>query len=143
MVATNTEETNRSNTDLMKHTLSLFLLVLSLNAFSQEKADAIVGKWLKIPKEDLIIEVFKADEIYKGKIDWSANTEKKPAGFVILQQMKYNEGAHVWEHGKITDPSSGKSYSAIARIKADGTLEVQGYMGMKFLGSKRYFKRVK
>ncbi len=128
----------------MKQALSIFLILFcSLQVFSQEKADAIVGKWMKLPKEDLIIEVFKSDDVYKGKIDWSNNEEKKPEGFLILQQLAYNENTHVWERGKIHDPSSGKTYNAIARIKPDGTLEVQGYMGMKFLGAKRLFKRVK
>lgn len=128
----------------MKQTLAILLILFSsLHVFSQEKADAIVGKWLKLPKEDLIIEVFKSEDVYKGKIDWSNNEEKKPEGFLILQQLAYNEDTHIWEHGKIHDPFSGKTYSAIARIKPDGMLEVQGYMGMKFLGMKRLFKRVK
>ncbi len=127
----------------MKQTFFIFLFFSSFSVFSQNKADAIVGKWQKTPKETLIIEVFKSEDSYKGKIDWSNNLEKKPAGYVILQEMKYNKGTDVWEGGKIHDPTSGKTYSAIARIKADGTLEVHGYMGMKFLGTKRCFKRVK
>ena len=127
----------------MKQTFSLLLLCCSLAAFSQDKADAIVGKWMKTPKETLIIEVFKSEDSYKGKIDWSNDETKKPAGYIILQEMKYNVDSNVWEGGKIHDPTSGKTYSALARIKSDGTLEVHGYMGMKFLGTKRSFKRVK
>lgn len=127
----------------MKQTFSLLLLFCSLGAFSQDKADAIVGKWMKTPKETLVIEVFKSADSYKGKIDWSNDETKKPAGYIILQEMKYNESSNAWEGGKIHDPTSGKTYSALARIKADGTLEVHGYMGMKFLGTKRSFKRVK
>ena len=49
----------------------------------------------------------------------------------------------MWKSGKIHDPNSGSTYDAEAKIKSDGTLEVLGYMGMKFLGSKRTFKRVR
>ncbi len=126
----------------MKIICSIHLVFVTLSAFSQNNGDAIVGKWMKTPRETLLIEVFKSEEVYKGKIDWSNDEAKKPEGYVILQDMKYNHESKVWEGGKIHDPASGKTYKAIARIKADGLLEVQGYMGMKFLNSKRYFKRV-
>ncbi|RYZ18138.1 MAG: DUF2147 domain-containing protein [Chitinophagaceae bacterium] len=127
----------------MKHILTLILILTLSPVFAQTGADDIVGRWLKIPKEDLIIEVFKSNDQYKGKIEWSSNQEKKPNGYLILQKLAYNDQKHFWEHGKITDPSSGKSYNAAAKIKPDGTLEVEGYMGVKLLGSKRYFKRIK
>ena len=126
----------------MKQTFSLLLIFFSLGAFCQNKADAIVGKWMKTPKETLSIEVFKSGDIYRGKIDWSNDAAKKPLGYLILDKMRYNKDKEVWEGGKIHDPSSGKSYSALVSIKDDGVLEVHGYIGMKFLGSKRYFKRV-
>lgn len=63
----------------------------SLKCYSQNNADAIIGKWLKIPKEDLIIEVYKVKDEYKGKISWTKDNDKrKPVGFIILEKLKYN-----------------------------------------------------
>lgn len=127
----------------MKQLLIIFTVIFSSHCYSQN-ADAIVGKWLKTPKEDLIIQVYRSGNEYKGKIAWAKdNDNKKPAGFIILEDLQYNSNKKMWRDGKIHDPSSGNTYDAEAKIKSDGTLEVLGYMGMRFLGKKKYFKRVK
>lgn len=127
----------------MKQLLILFLISLCSKSYSQIHADAILGKWLRTQKEDLIIEVFKSGNEYKGKIDWAKDSDKKrPVGFVILEKLVYNAGKKIWKSGKIHDPNSGRTYDAEAKIKSDGTLEVLGYIGFKFLGSKKYFKKV-
>ncbi len=127
----------------MKQIIVLIAVVISLTAHSQNNPDAIIGKWLKIPKEDLIIEVFKTGTEYRGKITWTKDAEKKNnVGFLILQNLKYNSRSKRWKGGKINDPNSGRTYDAEARIKSDSTLEVHAYKGMKFLGTKKYFKRV-
>lgn len=128
----------------MKQLILLVIILTSYNCYAQHNADAIIGRWLKIPKEDLIIEVYKVKDEYKGKITWSKNNDKtKPTGFVILDELRYNSKSKKWENGKIHDPNSSRTYTASAKIKSDGTLEVSGYMGMKFLGTKKYFKRIK
>ena len=123
----------------------LFLVIFSgYKSYSQNSPDAIIGQWLKTPNEDLIIEVYKTRSEYKGKIAWAKDNDKeKPAGFVILEKLKYNSKKKRWEKGKIHNPNSGSTYNAIAKIKEDGTLEVTGSMGMKFLRKKKYFKKVK
>ena len=127
----------------MNKTFILLYIFFSLKSFSQNNADAIVGNWLKIPKEDLTIQVYKENNEYKGKISWrKENDTTKPVGFLILDNLKYNSKRKLWENGNIYDPNSGNTYKATAKIKADGTLEVYGYMGMKFLGTKKYFKKV-
>ncbi len=128
----------------MKLLLILLTILFSIKCYSQNNPDAIIGKWLKIPKEDLIIEVDKTGNEYKGKITWTKdNDKKKPLGFVILEKLKYNSKNKRWEKGKIHNPTSGNTYNGTAKIKADHTLEVNGYMGMKFLRKKKYFKKVK
>ncbi len=128
----------------MKQLLVLFTLLFSLQSYSQNNADAIVGKWLKTPKEDLIIQVYKSGNEYKGKIAWTKDKDnKKPMGFIILEALKYNSNKNMWKDGKIHDPNSDRTYDAEAKIKSDGTLEMLGYLGMRFLGKKKYFKRVK
>lgn len=122
----------------MKYISILAILLFSLKGYSQ-RADAIVGKWLKANKEDLIIDVYKAGDEYKGKINWSKDN-KKPAGFVMLEELRYNEKAKKWE-GTIHDPKSGRSYDGTVVMKSDKTIEVSG--GVLFFKVKRIFKRVK
>ena len=128
----------------MKQLIILLTILFSLKCYSQNNPDAIIGKWLKIPKEDLIIEVYKTGNEYKGKIAWAKDNDKtKPVGFVILEKLKYNSKNKRWEKGKIRSPNSGSTYNATAKIKADDKLELHGYKGVKFIGKKKYFKKVK
>jgi uncharacterized protein (DUF2147 family) len=127
----------------MKPMLILFIILFSLPCYCQT-TDEIVGKWLRTPKEDLIIQVYRAGNEYKGKIAWTKDKDsKKPLGFIILEELEYNPKKKSWRGGKIHDPNTGNTYDAEAKIKSDGTLEVLGYLGMRFLGKKKYFKRVK
>ncbi len=127
----------------MKFLFVHLLLFCSFSVSAQRNADAIVGKWLKIPKKDMVIEVFKQNDEYKGKITWTKeDNPKKPEGFLIIDKLQYNADKHTWENGKIYDPSSGSSYSATAKFDTGGTLAVHGYKGMKLLGSTKYFERV-
>ena len=71
------------------------------------------------------------------------NDKKKPVGFVILEKLKYNSKNKTWEKGKIRSPNSGSTYNATVKIKADDKLELHGYKGMRFIGEKKYFKKVK
>jgi uncharacterized protein (DUF2147 family) len=97
---------------------------------------------LKLPKEDLIIEVYKAKKTYHGKVSWTKPGDDKPVGFVIIENLKYNVRSNKWEHGKIRDPKSSRSYSAEVKLNDDGQLIVKGYKGAKFLSSSRTFSRV-
>lgn len=125
--------------------LLFFLFIFSFfNTTAQKIPDAIVGRWLKTPKEDLVIRVYKTGNEYRGKVIQEKDLAKKQAiGFVILENLHYDNDKQVWTDGKIHDPMSGKTYDAEATINRDGTLEVKCYMGMKFIGTKKYFKRVK
>ena len=122
----------------MKQVIILTML-FSLKGYAQN-ADAIVGKWLKTNKQDLIIEVYKDKEEYKGKINWSKDNVK-PVGFTMLDDLKYNQKEKKWDGGKIHDPESGRSYNATVKMKPDGTIEVSG--SLLFFKSKRIFRRVR
>jgi uncharacterized protein (DUF2147 family) len=128
----------------MKPAILLLFIAFSFASYGQQNPDAIIGKWLKTPKNDLIIEVFREGDQFKGRISWSKdNDPKKPMGYLILEQLTYNPRKNLWSHGKIHDPASGKSYDAEVKIRDDGSLEVLGYMGMRFFGTTKYFSRVK
>jgi hypothetical protein len=91
-----------------------------------------------------MIEVYKINNQYQGKIVWTKfPDEKKPIGYIILQKLEYNPIKNIWENGIIKEPNSGFTYDATAKIKSDGLLEVHGYMGFKFLGKKKNFRKVK
>lgn len=127
----------------MKGLLAMLMVIVGFTTYSQTP-DAIIGKWLKTPKEDLVIRVYKSGNEYNGKIIREKEVLKnKSVGFVILENLEYNSNKQTWRGGKIHDPNSGKTYDAEAKINEDGLLEVNCYLGMKFLGTKKYFKRVK
>src|SRR5690242_17608194 len=100
--------------------MAFFLLLASFShyhGFAQEHPDAILGKWLKLPKEDLIIEMFRTQEHYNGKITWSKpGDKKKPVGFIIIDNLKYNAKSKKWDGGKIHDPNSSHVYSAEVKL---------------------------
>lgn len=126
----------------MKQVILSMAILFSLEGYAQNSADAIIGKWLKISKQDLIVEVFKKGNDYNGRISWAKDTaNKRTLGFIILEKLKYNSRSNAWKNGQIHDPNSGRTYDAEARIKADGTLEVHAYKGIKLFGTRRYFRR--
>ena len=50
-----------------------FITMLSFSAYSQNKADDIIGIWLTGGKEPAKIQVYKSGEKYYGKIIWLKN----------------------------------------------------------------------
>ena len=127
----------------MKVTILLLVFLSSYACNAQCDPDAILGRWVNIPKENTIIEVFKTNSGYSGKILWAKdNDEKKPIGFVILEKLEFNSRKQIWENGKIHDPNSTNTYKAFAKIESDGNLELHGYMGFKFLGTTKNFKKI-
>jgi uncharacterized protein (DUF2147 family) len=127
----------------MKKTTIVVALLLCLRSFSQAPAE-ITGKWINVPKENTIIQVYRVGDEFQGKIAWAKNNDqKKPIGYLILDHLQYNPRTKSWENGKIHDPNSGKTYSASAIIKPDDTLELYAYMGIKLFGTSKTFKRLR
>ena len=128
----------------MRAAVLIAMVLFFSQTYGQGDANLILGKWLKNSKKDLIIEVYRSGDEYKGKITWSKDTDStKLKGFQILEGLKYDADEQSWEGGKIHHPKSSATYSATARIKSDGTLEVLAYKGLKFIGRKKYFSRLK
>src|SRR5687768_3723472 len=98
--------------------LTVLLYCVYTDGFGQKAGDAIIGKWLKLPKKDLIIEVYKTKGQYNGKINW-AKSPDHPAGFIIIEDLKYNTKSGKWEKGKIRDPNSSKVYSAEVKLPSE------------------------
>jgi uncharacterized protein (DUF2147 family) len=126
---------------------TLLLLLLTgigyIHGYAQDQPDVIVGKWMKLPKKDLIIEVYKTAATYHGKICWTKPGDDKPVGFVIIQNLKYNGESNKWENGIIQHPNSSISYAPEVKLDDEQNLIVKGYKGLKFISMSRTFTCVK
>ena len=126
----------------MKIFVLIFSLFITSQCIAQNAADAIKGKWISLPKEGLLINVYKVHNVYKGKIKWARDKEAAHPGFLIIDELVYDYESQSWENGRIYDPKGG-DYSASAKINEEGILVVRAYKLMKFLGTDKFFKRVK
>jgi uncharacterized protein (DUF2147 family) len=142
--------------------LTVFLQLILLSNFSkaQNKADDIVGNWLTAGKEPAMIQIYKAGEIFYGKITWLKNPTENgrprvdgnnpdklkrnnpSIGLVILTGFKF-DGDDEWEGGEIYDPESGKTYSSYLSLKNRNTLKVRGYVGISLFGRTEIWTRTK
>ena len=128
-----------------------FVTMAVLPAYSQNKADDIIGVWLTNSKEPAKIQIYKSGEKFYGKIIWLKNltengkqrvdannpdeTKRSNAviGLVILTGFKF-DGDDEWKGGNIYDPESGKTYSSYIYLKDKNTLRVRGYAGISLFG---------
>jgi uncharacterized protein (DUF2147 family) len=131
----------RGKRTIMRLATSLFFLLCTYCVYGQTDANTIVGKWMKTPKEDLVIEVVRSGDEFVGTVSWSRNSAGKK-GFQILEGMSFDEEKSEWTGGTVRNPNTQASYKANAKILSDGRLEVLAYKGLKFIGKKKYFKRV-
>lgn len=138
--------------------LVLFVAFLGQRAWSQAKADDIVGYWQTRGKNPAKIQIYKSGDWYAGKIVWLTEAtengrpkvdKKNPdvarrnqpiIGLPILSGFKF-DGGDEWEEGKIYDPESGKTYSCYLSLKDKNTLKVRGYIGVSLLGRTEYWTR--
>ena len=68
----------------MRQIFMLLISLLSYKSYAQTNPDLIMGKWLKTPKEDLTIQVYKSKDEYKGRIPWAkSNDTSKLIGFPV------------------------------------------------------------
>ena len=138
---------------MKKRTVSLILIasVLSFKAFSQIKADDILGVWLTGGKEPAKIQIYKSREKYYGRIIWlkhptengkqrtdgnnpdEAKRNNPIIGLEMLTGFRF-DGDDEWKGGDIYDPESGKTYSSYMYLKDKNTLRVRGYVGISLFG---------
>ena len=59
---------------MKKSILFIYFLCLSIGIYAQN-SDAILGKWIN-EKEDRVIEVYKNNDLYYGKVIWLEDSEK-------------------------------------------------------------------
>ena len=140
----------------MKKGIFLFLLLLSSYSFSQ----SIIGKWKSIDeetqKEESIIEIYKENGKFYGKIIKildpkktnalcenckGKNKNKRIVGLVIINGLK--KDGNEWSGGKVLDPKNGKKYKCYITLKNENTMKLRGYIGFAVFGRTAYWYRVK
>jgi uncharacterized protein (DUF2147 family) len=141
---------------------SIILLVLSVLTAATLRADnsPILGQWIS-DKKDLIVEVYKVGTEYRGRIVWVTDRSGQPLGRLdeknpepalrnrrvigidVLEGLTFNNAGKCYENGKIYDATSGKTYSASAKLDSPQTLIVRGYWGFQMLGKTLKFSRYK
>ncbi|MFN6944558.1 MAG: DUF2147 domain-containing protein [Cytophagaceae bacterium] len=142
--------------------MSVFLFAFTFSGEPERevlKADDVVGLW-KVGSGKAIVEVYRHNNMYYGKIVWlekPLNRSGEPhkdvnnpnpklrdnpvVGLIGLRDFKYI-GNHTWDHGKIYNPDSGKEYKSVMRMKDINTLDVRGYIGVRWVGKTDTWERL-
>jgi uncharacterized protein (DUF2147 family) len=120
-----------------------------------------VGRWLPEGGKSHV-EIFPCGQQLCGRIVWLRepngkdgqpkvdlrNPDQSKRGQKILGlRMMWNfvrAGAPgEWESGRIYNPEEGETYKSTMKLRADGKLEVRGYVGISLLGKTQYWERVR
>ena len=145
----------------LKSVLTLAGLILTMFAYSQDPADAILGKWLN-EDQDAHVQIYKEDGEFCGKIVWLKEpidtltglpkvddenddpvlAQRPVMGLVILKDFIYDSDDDEWEDGTIYDPKNGKTYDCYMNFGEDKSLKIRGYIGISWIGRNTYWTRV-
>jgi len=102
------------------------------------------------------IQIYKCGAKLCGKLIWSSNpnakdtknpNEKLRSRKVVGSDIVWGfvpDGKNQWDSGRIYDPSTGKTYKSIMRLKGGGKLlHVRGYVGISLIGKTRVWSRLR
>lgn len=138
----------------MKRLFIALLLVLSTtSALLAQEGNRILGSYIT-EKGNAKVSITQQNNLYIGTLIWTqtqgatdknnpdTNERHKPlVGKRILTGFEYT-GKNTWEHGKIYDPESGKTYSCKITRQKDGSLRVRGFVGVSLLGRTTIWKPI-
>lgn len=143
----------------MKRIIFIIVLISAMALMWAEDKDLICGKWYTENNKS-IVEVFKKDNLYYGKILWlkepldesgKAKLDKEnptPAlrskpliNLQVLNGLKA-QGNNKWADGKIYDPKNGKTYDVKATLVNKDKIEIRGFIGVSLLGRTTTWVRV-
>lgn len=142
---------------------NIFLLLIFsfINLSGQSHANDILGNWVATDRS-VIVQVQLVNNQYRAKLLWFderlgsgkpmnerrdvANPDpklrgRKIVGMEILQGLIYDPQKQTWEHGKIYDGSTGRTWDSSASFTSDGLLKVRGYWKFKWIGKTMQFRR--
>lgn len=134
-----------------------FFLFMTFAAFGVEQAaaqsvaDNVLGRYWS-PKKDGIIEIYKQNGKYYGKIIWGNDPKKDVnnpdpnlrnrdvVGMTFITDLIFEDG--LYTNGEIYDPQSGKKYDCEMWL-VNGNLKIRGYLGIRLLGQTETFEKVR
>lgn len=145
----------------MKHIIVLIFVLVSVSLSFSQDADKIIGKW-KIEKGNHILEIYKTNGLYYGKVVWIKDSEKGQGenrldiknpnsslenrsiiGIDYLLSFSYFTDKEVWKNGRIYNYETGNTYESKISLNNKGELELTGYYGILwFLGRTKTYKKV-
>lgn len=149
---------------VFKRTIKVFILAAALlsaasaTAMAQSNANSPMGWWLdQTGKAGIFIS--QCSKGLCGRIEWlrkplndngtpvldvhnknAALRDQKVCGLWMLGEF-VPDGPDAWKNGWIYDPASGKTYSSVMHLEADGTLHVRGYVGIPLFGRSEVWTR--
>ena len=101
------------------------------------------------------VRIYKCGAKLCGKLIWSTKAkardtknpdESKRSRMVVGSDIVWGfvpDGKNEWDSGRIYDPSAGKTYKAIMRLKGPNLLHVRGYVGISLIGKTQIWTRVR
>jgi uncharacterized protein (DUF2147 family) len=138
--------------------LSIFflsLLLLSASDNYQPKPDDIIGKW-ETKKKDGLIEFFKKDGKYFGKISTINNDKKdlldinntnpnlrnrKILGLTIFTNFEFSPKDKIWAGGKVYVYKFGRYYDCELSLTSKNTMEAKAFFKTSFINHTEVFTR--
>lgn len=125
----------------------IFIILISLTI----QRDTLVGFWV-LSTNDLIIECYKVNDAYYGKIHWFKDDDpsrekysenglpkSKWKGYVVMSDFTY-DGDKLY--GKIFDVKNGEKYDAYIEIKKN-ELILTSYVFLPIFSKQLKFQRYK
>lgn len=138
--------------------LTLGLFMVAGAAVAQTAGNGVLGWWLDQTGKGGIL-ISQCGNSICGKVEWlrtPLDAQGKPpldtknenvalrsrqiCGLQVLGNF-VPDGSGGWKNGWIYDPKTGKIYSSVVTLKADGTLDVRGYVGAPFFGQSEIWTR--
>jgi len=142
----------KKQTITMKKSILLSLFIFSANLLFAQNSGDILGVWLN-EEGDAQIEVFKAKELFFGKIVWLEKAKhengdwmldeknpddklktRKKLGMTVMQNLVWDAKDKEWNDGEIYDAREGDTYSLNATTDGLDILNLRGYIGFSLFG---------
>lgn len=136
----------------------LFTLVVITGFNDHSPSHDVVGIW-ESEEKNLQIEMFEDDGHFAGRMIYfkcsseqimktctdTENPDKnltgrKLLGMTLVTKLAY-KGMKVWDHGKIYDPNSGRTFEARIQLVGPNTAIVRGYWKYRWIGRSMVFSR--
>lgn len=146
--------------------MRIYLLIFSIFIMAgrsyAQPADAILGNWSSV-RRNVNVQVYREGNEFKGRVTWFKDTDdkskpmltrtdennpnpklriRKILGLQVLSRLRYNTKTKRWEAGKIYDPKTGKTWSAVAYLDEAEILNVKGFWQFEFIGRTMKFERM-